>query len=82
VDSQQSRKIDFSDAYLEARREVDELCRKIVLGVVTPERAMESYDQIEDLYAKREPSNLEFFRMIYRSRVDRLIDQFIKRNEE
>ncbi len=82
VDSQQTRKADFSDAYLEARQEVDGLCRNIVMGTVTPEKAMEHYGKIEELYAKNEPSDLDFFSMIYRSRVVRLIDQFISKDEE
>lgn len=78
----QSKKADFSDGYLEARQEIDELCRNIVLGTVSADSAMESYDRIEELYARNEPSNLEFFRMIYRSRVVRLIGQFLQVNEQ
>jgi hypothetical protein len=74
----QSEKTDFSNGYLEARQEVDELCRNIVLGAVTPDKAMESYHRIERIYTEKEPSDLEFFKMIYRSRVIRLIDQFLQ----
>lgn len=77
MDSQKNKKTDLGHAYLDARQEVDELCRNIVTGAVTAEKALESYEKIERLYAQDEPLDLEFFRMIYRSRVVRLIDQFI-----
>jgi hypothetical protein len=82
MDSRQDRKTDLSDDYLEARQEVDELCRNIVMGAIAAEKAMESYGRIENKYARKEPSDLEFFRMIYRNRVVRLIDQFVRKESE
>lgn len=76
MDTHRSEKTDFSDDYLEARQAVDKLCRNIVLGVITAEKAVESYGRIEAQYARNKPADLEFFRRIYRNRVVRLIDQF------
>lgn len=66
----------FSDRYLEARAKIDDLCRRIVISHISTEQAMKSYEQIEAEYASEEPENIDLFRMIYRSRVVRLADQF------
>ena len=66
----------FSDRYLDARERVDDLCRRIVVKHIPAEQAMESYEQIEAEYANEEPENIDLFRMIYKSRIARLADQF------
>ncbi len=65
----------FSDAYLGARAKVDDLCRRIVGSGITIERAMKSFEQIESEYADEEPEYIDLFRMIYRSRIIRLVNQ-------
>ncbi len=65
----------FSDAYLGARAKVDDLCRRIVGSGITTEVAMRSFEQIESEYADEEPEYIELFRMIYRSRIVRLVNQ-------
>ena len=69
-----------SDRYLDARAKIDDLCRRIVVGDITTGQAMKSYEQIEAEYAGEEPENVDLFRMIYRSRIVRLADQFSRRD--
>ena len=66
----------FSDAYLDARAKVDELCRRIVFSDITTEGAMKSFERIESEYADGEPEHIDLFRMIYRNRIVRLVNQF------
>jgi hypothetical protein len=75
-----SRDRDYSDSYLDARAKIDDLCRRIVVRQVTTEQAMKSYERIENEYAGVEPGRVDLFRMIYRSRIARLADQFSHRN--
>ena len=75
-----SGKRGFSDRYLDARARIDDLCRRIVTSGLTNEQAMKSYEQIEAEYAVEEPENVDLFRMIYRSRIVRLADQFSRRD--
>ncbi len=70
----------FSDRYLDARAKIDDLCRRIVVSDITTEQAMKSYEQIETEYAGEEPEHVDLFRMIYRSRIIRLADQFSRRD--
>jgi hypothetical protein len=70
----------FSDRYLGARAKIDDLCRRIVVRHISAEQAMKSYEQIEAEYADEEPENIDLFRMIYRSRIARLADQFSRRD--
>ncbi len=70
----------FSDAYLGARAKVDDLCRRIAVSGITTEVAMKSFERIESEYADEEPAYIELFRMIYRSRIVRLVNQISCRN--
>lgn len=75
-----SGKRGYSDRYLNARARVDDLCRRIVVGGISTEQAMKLFEQIEDGYSYGEPEHVDLFKMIYRSRVVRLADQFSGRD--
>ncbi len=67
--------------YVEARRKIDNLCGLIISERFTRKSAAREYENIERDYAKDEPDNLDFFRMIYKNRVRRLCDQFNAKGE-
>ncbi len=71
-----SGKRGYSDCYLDAREKIDDLCRRIAVSGITTEGAMKSFERIESEYADEEAEHIDLFRMIYRSRIVRLTDQF------
>ena len=71
-----SDKRGYSDCYLDAREKIDDLCRRIMTSGMTAERALRSYEQVEAEFADEEPENADLFKLIYKSRVVRLADQF------
>lgn len=79
MNARDQKQTDLSDSYLKAKQEVDNLCRKIVSGGVTPEKALEHYHRIERQFAVEESADQGFFRLIYKSRVQRLSNQFLQR---
>jgi hypothetical protein len=66
----------YSEAYLRAREAIDELCGEIAGGKISRDEAMQSYSLIESDYLKEDPQNAELFKMVYESRVVRLLRQF------
>ncbi len=66
----------YSQNYIDSRKLVDKLCDLVVLGVIPPVRARAEYQRIESEFAAREPEMVEFFRMIYKNRLERLANQF------
>jgi hypothetical protein len=66
----------YGPDYIEVRRKIDLLCRKITGSELTSEEARREYRKIEEDYALLEESKVELFKMIYESRIIRLCDQF------
>ncbi len=66
----------YSQDYIEARKQIDELCDLIVMGVVSRQKAFEEYNRVELGFTENNPEISEFFKMIYRSRIERLTSQF------
>jgi len=69
-------KTGYSKAYLESRRRIDDLCRSIMLGEISPKETLDRYESIETRYLKETSEKAELFRMVYRSRIERLVNQF------
>jgi hypothetical protein len=67
----------YSQNYIASRNKVDKLCDLVVLGVISFAGAMDEYRRIEAEFAAHEPEMMDFFRMVYKSRLERLADQFI-----
>ena len=66
----------YSQNYIVARKQVDKLCDLVVLGVISPARAMNEYQRIETEFGDREPEMREIFKTIYKNRLERLSSQF------
>jgi hypothetical protein len=71
---------DFGEEYKTARRMVEILCAKIVLGIITAEQARIEYEIIEMEFKSVGPDKAELFNMIYSNRVERLATQFPARS--
>jgi hypothetical protein len=71
------RREGYSESYLTARRQIDKICDLIVIGAVLTERAREEYLGIETKFFSENPETTEFFRMIYKNRIERLASQFL-----
>lgn len=67
----------YDSPYIKARKEIDDLCRMITKGEITIDKANSIYDGIEAQFASRNPERADLFRMIYKSRVSRLCEQFL-----
>jgi hypothetical protein len=67
----------YSQNYILARKQIDELCDLTVLGVISAAGVGAEYQRIESEFAAKEPEMAGFFRMIYKNRLERLADQFI-----
>jgi hypothetical protein len=66
----------YDEAYLRARAAMDELCERIKGREISRDEAMKSYGMIESDYLKEDPQNAELFKMVYESRIVRLLRQF------
>jgi hypothetical protein len=71
------RREGYSESYLTARRQIDKICDLIVIGAVSTERAREEYLGIETKFFSENAETTEFFRMIYKNRIERLASQFL-----
>jgi hypothetical protein len=71
---------DYSEEYKTARRMVEILCAKIVIGIITAEQARSEYKRIEMKFRRIDLEKAELFNMIYSYRVERLIVQFPARS--
>jgi hypothetical protein len=67
----------YSEAYIDARMKVENLCRQIGTSALNNDEAIELYDAIENEYVNRESEGAELFRRIYRSRIVRLCGEFV-----
>lgn len=63
--------------YVLARMRLDELCASICERRVTAARAREEYERIESRFLSTNQEKDELFRMIYKSRIERLCGQFL-----
>ena len=70
---------DHEEHYVDARRKIDVLCGLIVSGRLSRRDAVETYREIENDFANRNPAEAELFGMIYKNRVNRLCDQFCRK---
>lgn len=61
------------------RRLVDPICRKIMRGEVDEAEARELMAQARLEASLRIPDQMEVYELIYESRFERLIDQFVRR---
>jgi len=68
----------YSQAYIDARMKVENLCCQIGSGSFRYKKLMELYDAIENEYVDREPEGAELFKGIYRSRVKRLYGESMR----
>jgi len=66
----------YSESYVTARNQIDMLCDLIVSGDIPRQRAEDEYDKIEAQYSRENPEMIEFFRTIYKGRIERLAMQF------
>jgi len=62
--------------YIELRKKLDSLCRKIAGGEIASEKALTMYDEIEKEYTRSDNSRGDLFSMIYKSRIVRLCNQY------
>jgi hypothetical protein len=67
----------YSESYLSARRQIDNICDHIVLGIISPKRALDEYENIESEYSQENPERQDIFNIIYLNRIKRLISQFL-----
>jgi len=71
----------FSDLseldYTLARIRIDRLCECIRGRLMEAARAKEEYEKIERRYASSNQEKADLFRMIYKSRINRLCEQFL-----
>lgn len=66
----------------EVRELVDPLCRRIVRREVDEERARELIDRVRLEASYLIPDRMDLYDLIYGSRFERLIDQFLRRGDE
>ncbi len=64
--------------YALARLRLDELCESIRLRQVTSDQAREEYVKIESRFLPSNQEKAELFKMIYKSRIERLCQQFLR----
>ncbi|MEE9553421.1 MAG: hypothetical protein V3W18_03915 [candidate division Zixibacteria bacterium] len=67
----------YTDFYLAARSEIDNLCDLIRNGAISKVDALDSYLSIADNFLKEKPQKAELFNMVYKSRIIRLGEQFL-----
>jgi hypothetical protein len=67
----------FDKGYVNFRKKIDSLCDLILQGLIAQENARSEYDKIETAYAEAAPHDTKLFRLIYKSRVERLCQQFL-----
>ena len=67
---------DYNEGYKTARKMVEILCAKIVIGIISAEQARSEYKRIEVEFNRGDPEKAELFNMIYSNRVERLVVQF------
>ena len=70
----------YSENYLYSRKQLDKICDLVVLGSITPARAMAEYNRIEKEFSSQQPEMAVLFDMIYKKRVERLCAQFPQEN--
>jgi hypothetical protein len=63
--------------YILARLRIDELCESIRRRHVTSDQARDEYRKIENRFLSSNHEKAELFRMIYKSRIERLCGQFL-----
>ncbi len=73
-----NRSGDYDEDYSSARRKIDILCGLIVSGRLSKDTALQKYDEIERDYGNGKRGDMNLFRMIYKSRVERLCVQFCR----
>ena len=66
----------YETGYIAIRKQLDLICRKLTGREMTPEEAQAQYQRLEREFALMEESRVELFKMIYKSRISRLCDQF------
>ena len=71
-----NRSGEYDEEYSNVRRKIDILCGLIISGRLSRDSALQKYDEIERDYANGKQGDLNLFRMIYKSRVERLCAQF------
>ena len=66
----------YRESYLVIRARIDRLCAQIKRGGVSQAKALEVYSEMADDFLKDDSQNAELFKMVYKSRIERLSDQF------
>jgi hypothetical protein len=69
----------YSQAYIDARMKIENLCCHIGSDFQNNEKTMEIYQAIENEYINQEPERAELFKKIYRSRVERLCEESVRK---
>jgi hypothetical protein len=67
----------YDASYIEARKEIDDLCLSISKQLISVDDAISEYARIEANYVAFNPEKAVLFGMIYKSRVSRLCQQFL-----
>ena len=66
----------YDSRYLDLRKEIDVLCDAIVAQEINTQLAMKVYQRMELEYSRFNLEGTEFFRMMYKNRIERLCRQF------
>jgi len=66
----------YSPSYLAVRSELDQLCEGIISREITPSDARRTYSELAGAFLKEYPEKAELFKMVYLSRIERLLEQF------
>jgi hypothetical protein len=64
--------------YVLARLKIDALCELISQQRVTAAQAKEAYQRIESRFLSSNQEKADLFKMIYKSRIERLCQQHLK----